>query len=201
MNSNPLERNFIMETNTIATTETATTEATTEQTDQAIEAVTSAAAAPTPAPVKTVRYTIYQDIDGVELKRVISGRGRPARNSTIDADGNRIVTGASLVDGEIQLANAKPVHVDTFYITVDDNGSEVSRKMKGRGRNTPGYILHTQGAFAGHWVGKPIPKAEKVATVVTAAATASETQVTAPTDVVDQSEEKVTGACPHLSAV
>ncbi len=170
------------------------------QTATTVEATAVAEATPAPKPI---HYTIYQDSNGNEIARRVATRGRPPLGSTVNADGNRIVTNAVLdAEGNPQLATAKPAHVDVYYITVDDNGAEVSRKLKTRGRNTPGFVLHTSGPFANQWVGRPIPKVVKAPKIQKEAVEATETTETAPETAeapLMQGAESVTGACPSLT--
>jgi hypothetical protein len=166
-----------------------------------------AKAAPAPKPQK---FVIFQDAQGAEIGRKPMGRGRPPRDSVVDADGNRIVKNATkAADGSFELPQAPVAKTDIFYVTVDANGNEVSRESKGRGRPRPGYVRHEKGAFAGHWVGAPVVKAPKPAKATKAAkadeAPAVETpataEVPADTSVEPEGQEmaNVTGAMPSLA--
>jgi hypothetical protein len=82
---------------------------------------------------------IHVDADGKELSRAVKGKGAPLKRATRDAEGNYIVS-------------PKVEKAKVFYIDLDESGNESSRKLKGQGRTSPGYIKHEEGPLAGHWV-------------------------------------------------
>lgn len=139
------------------------------------------AAAPAPKPEPQV---IFIDANGVEIARKARTRGRPLSTEK-DSNGNTIVRGAIMVDGEPTLPKTAAPAKRSFYITVDNSGNEISREPRGKGRTRPGYVKHETGDFAGNYVGQPVikaPKAPKAAPVVAApvvAETVAETVATA----------------------
>jgi hypothetical protein len=96
--------------------------------------------AKTVIPDKVVKYKIYVDGEGNEVKRVPVGRGRPPK-AEVDKDGNFVIRPV-----------VEETKIDTFYITLNTDGTEKSRKIRGRGRPNKDFTLKTDGPFAGHYV-------------------------------------------------
>lgn len=175
-------------------TEVTATEVTATEVTPQVE-VTEPVKAKVAKAVKQPKFLIMQDSAGVELDRKVLGRGRPATGSTVDADGNRVITGCErLADGSIKTpttAKAVKSAVEVNYITVDENGSEVARERKGRGRTRPGYVLHTSGDFAGHFVGQQRKEAEATEGTEVVTSEVAEPQVEAQVEPVESSQEDV----------
>jgi len=128
---------------------------------------------------------IYLNADGSEMKRVVKGKGRGPHGATKGADGNWTVP------FQVDAVNPAEPKAVVDYITLDVNGKEivadlkdksgtaVSRLVKGRGANKPGYTLQTDGEFKGHWtktiVPEPVVTEVKAETIVTAEKPVAET--------------------------
>jgi len=120
----------------------------------------------TAAPAKAEKpqlFKIYMDSEGNEIERKPLTRGKHPANSTKDEAGNLIVT---------VLPKSKPV--DAFYITLHEDGTEISREHRGvtRGRPKKGFEKQTDGDNAGHYV-KVVTQAELDAEAATAEAEAN----------------------------
>jgi len=166
----------------------ATQEVVVGTTQEVVAPTVEATAVVTPAVVapKVQKVLILQDANGVELERRPLGRGRPAAQSVVDAQGNRIIKGCErLADGSIKLAGVKPKaqkSAEVFYVTVDEKGDEITRERKGRGRTRPGYVQHTSGTFAGNFVGQQRKEVE------TSVAETTEVQATPAAEAVESAE-------------
>jgi hypothetical protein len=89
---------------------------------------------------KKVKYLIFVDGAGVELRREVKGKGRPPKGATANEEGNFIVPPQSVSKETVD------------YVTLDASGKEVGRATKSRGRTKPGYVLATEGQYKGHYV-------------------------------------------------
>jgi len=108
-----------------------------------------------PTPVvkaaKKALFKIYLDENGNEEKRVPMTKGKHPFGSYKDAEGNLVIP---------KVEKPKPVvapRPDIFVITLDENGNEISRERKTRGRGPAGYTKQESGPYAGHWTGTKTP--------------------------------------------
>ena len=87
---------------------------------------------------------VYLDANGVEIKRMPKGRGRPPKGSEKREDGNIYV-----LPPTAETSKAK-------YIVLDKDGNKVSEEPRGRGRPKPDFVKVEEGEFKGHWVKKEV---------------------------------------------
>ena len=81
---------------------------------------------------------LYYDEDGNIASEEEKGKGRPPKGATKDENGNFHV-------------HPQEEPEQTMYVTISASG-DVTREVKGRGRNRTGYVLMTDGEHKGHYV-------------------------------------------------
>ena len=127
--------------------------------------------------VKVQKFVIYQDNEGNEIGRKPKGKGRNHILGKLDEAGNLIVAGSSIVDGVISTPKPAVIAPKVEYITLDQNGAELSRTIKGRGKTKAGFAKHESGQYAGNWV--KVQEPEAPATTEVAAEAPATTEVAA----------------------
>lgn len=104
---------------------------------------------------------IWEDKDGNVLDAQPRGKGRPPADVEETPEGNYVLRGCVMKDGEILTPKAQISLVKrgadgdpVSYVTLDADGEEVERERKGRGRPRNGFekIDDKNNPLHGHWV-------------------------------------------------